>query len=296
MLPNEGEFMNRKFLVVLLSCLFFSCGPTLPTIDSSTPETYNLSMDLVTSSVPEELKEKFNVSVVILAMESMKDNVVDGVIMIDDEQEPQAKQQFQKSLHGLNYKQIVEKTDQVMRSKMERAKAQYEESLLETWDEIIAAKDAEPKLAKIVTSEHKIGSENISMQIENGTKSSLTNLWFLGLVAPREDGLPSPRLAIINFEQPLAPGEKRRVIIPLKEEYGWKSTDYLAIPRITLVIVRAEDTKKKVLIHEKFAAAFDTYVALSKNYVDLVELLEGNKDWVNMFTTENIVKGFFPLK
>lgn len=287
--------MKKYFLLLAVLCLI-GCAEKLPKIDSSTPESYKSSMDQVTASVLEELKEKFDASVVILAMESMKDNVVDGVIMIDEEQEPQAKQQFQKSLHGLNYKQIVEKTDQVMRSKMERAKAQYEESLLEAWDEIIATKNAESKLAKIVTSEHKISSENISMTIENGTKSSLTELWFLGLIAPEEDQFPSTRFLAIDFDKPLAPGEKRTVVLPLKEDYGWKSTDYLAVPRISLVIVRAEDTKKKVIIHEKYGEAFEQYVALSKNYVELNDLLQRKEDWMTIFTTENIVKGFFPLK
>lgn len=288
--------MNKNFLVVLISCLLSACGLMLPTIDSRTPETYQASMDQVTASVPKEMKEKFNFSMGILSMESLKEYVVDGVIMIDDEQEPKAKQQFQRSLHGLNYKQIIARVDQVMKSKMEKAKEWYEEELLKALDNLIAERNTEPKLAKIVTSEHRINDEVISMQIENGTKSSLTNLWFLGLIAPKEEGLPSPRLVTIDFDKPLAPGEKRTIIIPLKEEYGWKSTDHLAVPRITLVIVRAEDTKKKIIIHEKFAEAFDTYVALSKNYVDLVELLEGKEDWVNTFTTENIVKGFFPLK
>lgn len=287
--------MKKYFLLLAVLCLI-GCAEKLPKIDSSTPESYKSSMDQVTASVLEELKEKFDASVVILAMESMKDNVVDGVIMIDEEQEPQAKQQFQKSLHGLNYKQIVEKTDQVMRSKMERAKAQYEESLLEAWDEIIATKNAESKLAKIVTSEHKISSENISMTIENGTKSSLTELWFLGLIAPEEDQFPSTRFLAVDFDKPLAPGEKRTVVLPLKEDYGWKSTDYLAVPRISLVIVRAEDTKKKVIIHEKYGEAFEQYVALSKNYVELNDLLQRKEDWMTIFTTENIVKGFFPLK
>lgn len=287
--------MKKYFLLLAVLCLI-GCAEKLPKIDSSTPESYKSSMDQVTASVLEELKEKFDASVVILAMESMKDNVVDGVIMIDEEQEPQAKQQFQKSLHGLNYKQIVEKTDQVMRSKMERAKAQYEESLLEAWDEIIATKNAESKLAKIVTSEHKISSENISMTIENGTKSSLTELWFLGLIAPEGDQFPSTRFLAIDFDKPLAPGEKRTVVLPLKEDYGWKSTDYLAVPRISLVIVRAEDTKKKVIIHEKYGEAFEQYVALSKNYVELNDLLQRKEDWMTIFTTENIVKGFFPLK
>ena len=68
------------------------------------------------------------------------------------------------------------------------------------------------------------------------------------------------------------------------------------MPRIVLVVTRAEDTKKRVIIHEKFVNAFERYVQLSRNYDELLGLLQGEDDWVNAFTTENIVKGFFPLK
>jgi len=287
--------MKKSLFLLIVLCLT-GCAQKLPKVDGSTPETYKSSIDQVTASVPKEIEEKFNFAMGILSMESLKEYIEDGVIMMDDELESQAKQQFQQSLHGLNYKQILARVDQVMKAKMERAREQYEEELLNALDELIALRNAEPTLAKIITSEHQISDKIISMQIENGTKHSLTELWFLGLVAPKEDQLPSTRFATIDFDKPLVPGEKRTVTIPLEEKNGWTSTDYLAVPRITLVIVRAEDTKKKVIIHEKFAEAFDTYVALSKSYDELLGLLEGKEDWVNTFTTENIVKGFFPLK
>ena len=43
--------MNRKFFVVLMSSLFiFACGKKLPTVDSSTPETYKDSLEQVSQS------------------------------------------------------------------------------------------------------------------------------------------------------------------------------------------------------------------------------------------------------
>lgn len=289
--------MNRKFFVVLMSSLFiFACGKKLPTVDSSTPETYKASLDRVSQSVPKEKEENFNFSISILAMESIKEHIVDGVIMTDDEQDEQGKKKFQKSLHGLNYKQIMSRSDQVMKSKMERAKEQYEEELMNTIDAIVAAKKIKTELSKIIITDKAIDSKNLSMKLENKTNSSLKKLLVLGLVAPTEDSLPNPRVLFIDFEKPLAPKEARTVVIPLKEEYGWKPTDYLAIPRISLDIVRAEDVKKKVILNDKLAEAFGGYVDLRKNYQELQTLLEGQNDWVSVFTVENIAKGFFPLK
>lgn len=134
------------------------------------------------------------------------------------------------------------------------------------------------------------------MKLENKTNSSLKKLLVLGLVAPTEDSLPNPRVLFIDFEKPLAPKESRTVVIPLKEEYGWKPTDYLAIPRISLDIVRAEDVKKKVILNDKLAESFGEYVDLRKNYQELQTLLQGQDDWISVFTVENITKGFFPLK
>lgn len=289
--------MNRKFFVVLMSSLFiFACGERLPTVDSSTPETYKASLDRVSQSVPKEKEENFNFSISILAMESIKEHIIDGVIMTDDEQDEQGKKKFQKSLHGLNYKQIMSRSDQVMKSKMERAKEQYEEELMNTIDAIVAAKKIKTELSKIIITDKAIDSKNLSMKLENKTNSSLKKLLVLGLVAPTEDSLPNPRVLFIDFEKPLAPKEARTVVIPLKEEYGWKPTDYLAIPRISLDIVRAEDVKKKVILNDKLAEAFGGYVDLRKNYQELQTLLEGQNDWVSVFTVENIAKGFFPLK
>lgn len=289
--------MNRKFFVVLMSSLFiFACGERLPTVDSSTPETYKASLDRVSQSVPKEKEENFNFSISILAMESIKEHIVDGVIMTDDEQDEQGKKKFQKSLHGLNYKQIMSRSAQVMKSKMERAKEQYEEELMNTIDAIVAAKKIKTELSKIIITDKAIDSKNLSMKLENKTNSSLKKLLVLGLVAPTEDSLPNPRVLFIDFEKPLAPKEARTVVIPLKEEYGWKPTDYLAIPRISLDIVRAEDVKKKVILNDKLAEAFGGYVDLRKNYQELQTLLEGQNDWVSVFTVENIAKGFFPLK
>ncbi len=289
--------MNRKFFVVLMSSLFiFACGERLPTVDSSIPETYKASLDRVSQSVPKEKEENFNFSISILAMESIKEHIVDGVIMTDDEQDEQGKKKFQKFLHGLNYKQIMSRSDQVMKSKMERAKEQYEEELMNTIDAIVAAKKIKTELSKIIITDKAIDSKNLSMKLENKTNSSLKKLLVLGLVAPTEDSLPNPRVLFIDFEKPLAPKEARTVVIPLKEEYGWKPTDYLAIPRISLDIVRAEDVKKKVILNDKLAEAFGGYVDLRKNYQELQTLLEGQNDWVSVFTVENIAKGFFPLK
>lgn len=289
--------MNRKFFVVLMSSLFiFACGERLPTVDSSTPETYKASLDRVSQSVPKEKEENFNFSISILAMESIKEHIVDGVIMTDDEQDEQGKKKFQKFLHGLNYKQIMSRSDQVMKSKMERAKEQYEEELMNTIDAIVAAKKIKTELSKIIITDKAIDSKKLSMKLENKTNSSLKKLLVLGLVAPTEDSLPNPRVLFIDFEKPLAPKEARTVVIPLKEEYGWKPTDYLAIPRISLDIVRAEDVKKKVILNDKLAEAFGGYVDLRKNYQELQTLLEGQNDWVSVFTVENIAKGFFPLK
>lgn len=289
--------MNRKFFVVLMSSLFiFACGERLPTVDSSTSETYKTSLDRVSQSVPKEKEENFNFSISILAMESIKEHIIDGVIMTDDEQDEQGKKEFQKSLHGLNYKQIMSRSDQVMKSKMERAKEQYEEELMNTIDAIVAAKKIKTELSQIIITDKSIDSKNLSMKLENKTNSSLKKLLVLGLVAPTEDSLPNPRVLFIDFEKPLAPKEARTVVIPLKEEYGWKPTDYLAIPRISLDIVRAEDVKKKVILNDKLAEAFGGYVDLRKNYQELQTLLEGQNDWVSVFTVENIAKGFFPLK
>lgn len=289
--------MNRKFFVVLMSSLFiFACGEKLPTVDSSTPETYKASLDRVSQSVPKEKEDNFNFSISILAMESVKEHIVDGGIMTDDEQDEQGKKKFQKSLHGLNYKQIMSRSDQVMKSKMERAKEQYEEELMNTIDAIVAAKKIKTELSKIIITDKAIDSKNLSMKLENKTNSSLKKLLVLGLVAPTEDSLPNPRVVFIDFEKPLAPKEARTVVIPLKEEYGWKPTDYLAIPRISLDIVRAEDVKKKVILNDKLAEAFGGYVDLRKNYQELQTLLQGQNDWVSVFTVENIAKGFFPLK
>ena len=289
--------MNRKFFVVLMSSLFiFACGKKLPTVDSSTPETYKASLEQVSQSVPKEKEDNFNFSISILAMESVKEHIVDGVIMTDDEQDEQAKKEFQKSLHGLNYQQILTRVDQLMKSKMERAEEQYEDELMNAIDAIVAAKKIKTELSKIIISEKAIDSKNLSMKLENKTNSSLKKLLVLGLVAPTEDSLPNPRVVFIDFEKPLAPKEARTVVIPLKEEYGWKPTDYLAIPRISLDIVRAEDVKKKVILNDKLAEAFGGYVDLRKNYQELQTLLEGQNDWVSVFTVENIAKGFFPLK
>lgn len=289
--------MNRKFFVVLMSSLFiFACGEKLPTVDSSTPETYKASLEQVSQSVPKEKEDNFNFSISILAMESIKEHIIDGVIMTDDEQDEQGKKEFQKSLHGLNYKQIMSRSDQVMKSKMERAKEQYEEELMNTIDAIVAAKKIKTELSKIIITDKAIDSKNLSMKLENKTNSSLKKLLVLGLVAPTEDSLPNPRVLFIDFEKPLAPKEARTVVIPLKEEYGWKPTDYLAIPRISLDIVRAEDVKKKVILNDKLAEAFGGYVDLRKNYQELQTLLQGQNDWVSVFTVENIAKGFFPLK
>lgn len=289
--------MNRKFFVVLMSSLFiFACEEKLPTVDSSTSETYKDSLDRVSQSVPKEKEENFNFSISILAMESIKKHFIDEVIMTDDEQDEQGKKEFQKSLHGLNYKQIMSRSDQVMKSKMERAKEQYEEELMNTIDAIVAAKKIKTELSKIIITDKAIGSKNLSMKLENKTHSSLKKLLVLGLVAPTEDSLPNPRVLFIDFEKPLAPKEARTVVIPLKGEYGWKPTDYLAIPRISLDIVRAEDVKKKVILNDKLAEAFGGYVDLRKNYQELQTLLEGQNDWVSVFTVENIAKGFFPLK
>lgn len=289
--------MNRKFFVVLMSSLFIvACGEKLPTVDSSTSETYKASLDRVSRSVPKEKEENFNFSISVLALESVKEHIVDGAIMTDDEQDEQAKKEFQKSLHGLNYKQIMSRSDQVMKSKMERAKEQYEEELMNTIDAIVAAKKIKTELSKIIITDKAIDSKNLSIKLENKTNSSLKKLLVLGLVAPTEDSLPNPRVLFIDFEKPLAPKESRTVVIPLKQEYGWKPTDYLAIPRISLDIVRAEDVKKKERLNDKLAETFGGYVDLRKNYQELQALLEGQNDWVSVFTVENIAKGFFPLK
>ena len=287
--------MKKYFLLLTVLCLI-GCAEKLPKIDSSTPEAYKASIEQVTASVPKESEEKFRFAMGILSFESLKDYIVDGVIMIDpdSEEEIQTRQQFQKSLHGLNYKQIVARTDQLMRSKLELARERYEEEMIKSLEEARAVTNAEPELAKIVESNFQMNSREISMQIENGTKLYLTELWFLGLVQPTEYQFPNTRFETLNFDKPLAPGEKRTVVISLRK--GWKSTDYLAMPRIVLVVTRAEDTKKRVIIHEKFVNAFERYVQLSRNYDELLGLLQGEDDWVNAFTTENIVKGFFPLK
>lgn len=289
--------MNRKFFVVLMSSLFiFACGKKLPTVDSSTPETYKASLEQVSQSVPKQKEDNFNFSISIWAMESIKEHIVDGVIMTDDDQDGQAKKEFQKSLHGLNYQQILTRVDQLMKSKMERAKEQYENELENVLDAIVSAKKIKTELSKIIISERAIDSKNLSMKLENKTNSSIKKLLLLGLVAPTEDSLPNPRVVFIDFEKPLAPKESRTVVIPLKEEYGWKPTDYLAIPRISLDIVRAEDVKKKVILNDKLAEAFGGYVDLRKNYQELQSLLQGQDNWVSVFTVENIAKGFFPLK
>lgn len=114
-------------------------------------------MDRVSQSVPKEKEENFNFSIGILAMESVKEHVVDGIIMTDDEQAEQNKKKFQNSLHGLNYKKIMSRSDQVMKSKMERAKEQYEEELMNTIDAIIAAKKIKTELSKIIISEKAKG-------------------------------------------------------------------------------------------------------------------------------------------
>ena len=172
--------MNRKFFVVLMSSLFiFACGEKLPTVDSSTSETYKASLDRVSQSVPKEKEDNFNFSISILAMESVKEHIVDGVIMTDDEQNEEGKKEFQKSLHGLNYKQIMSRSDQVMKSKMERAKEQYEEELMNTIDAIVAAKKIKTELSKIIISEKAINSKNLSMKLENKTNSSLNKLLIL---------------------------------------------------------------------------------------------------------------------
>lgn len=101
---------------------------------------------------------------------------------------------------------------------------------------------------------------------------------------------------VINFEKPLAPKESRTVVIPLSSEDGWKPTDYLAVPRISLDIIRAEDTKQKVVIHKKLAEAFGEYAELKRNYQELQPLLQREDDWVSVFTVDNISKGFFPLQ
>ena len=236
--------MNRKFFVVLMSSLFiFACGKKLPTVDSSTPETYKASLEQVSQSVPKQKEDNFNFSISIWAMESIKEHIVDGVIMTDDDQDGQAKKEFQKSLHGLNYQQILTRVDQLMKSKMERAKEQYENELENVLDAIVSAKKIKTELSKIIISERAIDSKNLSMKLENKTNSSIKKLLLLGLVAPTEDSLPNPRVVFIDFEKPLAPKESRTVVIPLKEEYGWKPTDYLAIPRISSDLVRVEDVK-----------------------------------------------------
>ena len=163
--------MNRKFFVVLMSSLFiFACGKKLPTVDSSTPETYKASLDRVSQSVPKEKEENFNFPISILAMESIKEHIVDGVIMTDDEQDEQGKKKFQKSLHGLNYKQIMSRSDQDMKSKMERAKEQYEEELnykLLSREEINAGYYFKFNVAVILRADLKTQIETLSKAVSS---------------------------------------------------------------------------------------------------------------------------------
>lgn len=289
--------MKRTFFLVWMSSLFIvACGKTLPTIDSRTPGTYKTSLEQVSQSVPPEKKYNFSFSISVLALKSLKEQVVNGVIPTDRAQEEQNERAFQKSLHGLNYQQILALANQLMKSAVERAEGQYAEALEQAIYDIVDAKKTETELAKIIISEKSIDSKNLSMNLENKTNSSLKKLLLVGMVSPAENSLPDTRVVFIDFEKPLAPKEIRTVIIPLKNENGWEPTDYLAIPRITLDIICAEDIKKKVVINKKLADAFGEYVKLKRNYQELQPLLQRQDDWVSVFTVDNISKGFFPLQ
>ncbi len=289
--------MKRTFFLVWMSSLFIiACGKTLPTVDSRTPETYQASLEQVSQSVPPEKKDNFNFSISVLALKSLKEQVGTGVIPTNSAQEEQNERGFQKSLHGLNYQQILAQANQLMKSAVERAEEQYAEALDQTIYDIVAAKKIKTELANIIISEKSIDSKNLSMNLENKTKSSLKKLLLIGTVSPTENSLPDTRVVFIDFEKPLAPKESRTVVIPLSSEDGWKPTDYLAVPRISLDIIRAEDTKQKVVIHKKLAEAFGEYAELKRNYQELQPLLQRKDDWVSVFTVDNISKGFFPLQ
>ena len=283
--------MYKKLFVVLLSSLFFACGPKLPTVNNSSPSVYRESFKQVEKSVPLEEKDAFNLSLNMLAMENMKAYLGHGAIIMNDEEEEKVKKQFHKNLHGKNYKQIMSEADKMMLSKMENAQKQYVEVLQEEGNNLLSF-GTEPQFQELIISQNSLTKKQASLTVKNVSKTEIA-AFMLGAIDMSET-IPFVAVTGIELEQPLQSHKSRVITLELDPSLGWDKfiTGKQQVASAKWIVVGIEYTNGKELINEKFLASLDVFLQLRRNYESL---LESKKDWRSAFNVDNVAKGFFPL-
>ena len=283
--------MNRVFFVVLLSSLFFACGPTLPRVNNRTPESYQVSLKQVEDSVPPEEQEAFDLSMTILTMENMKEYLDHGAIVMNDEEEKQTKERLRENLHGKNYKQIINEVDQIMLAKMENAQQQYVEVLREVAQDLLASGQA-PHLQGLVISHNSLTKEEATVTVKNMSKTGIS-AFILGSV-DTDGEIPFVAAITKGLSEPLQPNESRVVAMQLDSDMGWNRwiNGKQAVVSPQWVVFAFEYVDGKEVANEEFYKGLEVFIKLRRNYESL---LESKKDWRSAFNVDNVAKGFFPL-
>lgn len=283
--------MNRKFFVVILSSLFFACGPKLPTVNNNSSSTYKESLKRVEESVSQEDKDAFNLSMSMLAVEQMKPYMDHGAIVSTEDEEEQARHQLHRLLHGKNYKQIISYVDEMMISKMTNAQKQYVEVLQEEGNNLLSF-GTEPQFQELIVSQNSLTIKQATLTVKNTSKTEILAL-MLGAIDMSET-VPFVAVTGIELNQPLRPHESRVITLELDPDLGWDKfiTSKQQVASAKWVVVGIEYTNGKELINENFLTSLDVFLQLRKNYESL---LESKKDWRAAFNLDNVSKGFFPL-
>lgn len=283
--------MYKKLFVVLMSSLFFACGPTLPKVNNSTPESYMSSLKQVEASVPPEEKEAFDLSMTMLTMENMKQYIEHGVIVMNDEEEKQTKKRLHENLHGKNYKQIISEVDKIMLAKMENAQQQYVEVLQQSAKDLLASGEA-PHLQGLAISHNSLTKEAATVTVKNVSKTGIS-AFMLGMV-DMDGEIPFVAVVTKGLSDPLQPSESRVVSIKLDPDMGWDRwiNGKQAVVSPKWVVFALEYVDGKEVANEEFYKELEVFIKLRRNYESL---LESKKDWRSAFNVDNVAKGFFPL-
>lgn len=283
--------MNRKFFVVILSSLFFACGPQLPKVNNSSPRAYKESLKQVEESVPQEEKDAFNLSMSMLAVEQLKPYMEHGTIVSTEEEEEQARQQLHQLLHGKNYKQIISYVDEIMLAKMENAQKQYIEVLQEEGNNLLSF-GTEPQFQELIISQNFLTTKQATLTVKNASKTEIV-AFMLGAIDMSET-VPFVAIVATELDKPLQPNESRSVTFELDPSLGWDRfiESKQQVSSAKWVVVGIDYANGKELVNEKFLASLDVFLQLRRNYESL---LESKKDWRSAFNLDNVVKGFFPL-
>lgn len=283
--------MNRKFFVVILSSLFFACGPQLPKVNNSSPSAYKESLKQVEASVPQEEKDAFNLSMSMLAVEQLKPYMENGTIVSTEEEEEQARQQLHQLLHGKNYKQIISYVDEIMLVKMENAQKQYVEVLQEEGNNLLSF-GTEPQFQELIISQNSLTTKQAVLTVKNASKMGIS-AFMLGTIDMSET-VPFVAIVATELDKPLQPNESRVVTFELDPSLGWDKfiTGKQQVSSAKWVVVGIDYANGKELVNEKFLASLEVFLQLRRNYESL---LESKKDWRAAFNLDNVVKGFFPL-